>query len=262
MTDQQSDRDLWLREDPDSDAGAVTGFAFSARDYRSIPTHAHEKAQLIHVIRGVVVVRTDSALLTLPPNRAVWLPPGTMHSARYPQAGEMRSLFFDVNQLKDPPPDRVEVYALDTLNATLLREAAEFDWSAGPGRIEWMTVELLFARLRQANDPGLSLPEGRDPRLRRVTDYLQREPGDTSALDRLAEVGICSQRTLARLFKEETGMSPAVWRRQLRLANALERLAAGDPVSAIAADLGYPSPGNFTVMFKSAFGVVPSAFFR
>ena len=262
MADQQTDRDIWLRDDPDSDAGAVTGFAFSARDFRSIPPHAHEKAQLIHVVRGVVVLRTDNALLTLPPNRAVWLPPGTMHAARYPQAGEMRSLFFDVGQLKNPPPDHVEVYAVDRLNSALLREAAEFDWSSGPGRIEWLTIELLFARLQQANDTALSLPEGRDLRLRRVTDYLQRHPADTSGLERLAEVGICSQRTLARLFKAETGMSPAVWRRQLRLAHALERLAAGDPVSAIATDLGYTSPGNFTVMFKAAFGVVPSGFFR
>jgi AraC-like DNA-binding protein len=69
-------------------------------------------------------------------------------------------------------------------------------------------------------------------------------------------------RTLARLFRRETGLSFAAWRQQLRLLRALERLAAGEPVTAVALDLGYSGPSAFVAMFRRALGVSPGRYFR
>ncbi|MPT36934.1 MAG: AraC family transcriptional regulator [Achromobacter sp.] len=53
-----------------------------------------------------------------------------------------------------------------------------------------------------------------------------------------ARAGLAT-RTAQRLFREETGLGFALWRQQLRLIHALERLSAGQPVAQVADALGY-----------------------
>jgi AraC-like DNA-binding protein len=74
------------------------------------------------------------------------------------------------------------------------------------------------------------------------------------------EIGV-SDRTLARLFVRETGMTFAGWRQQLRLIRALEALAAGRSVTEAAMDVGYDSPSSFIAMFRRSLGTTPSQYF-
>ncbi len=55
-------------------------------------------------------------------------------------------------------------------------------------------------------------------------------------------------------------MSFAQWRQQACLLSALPRLAAGEPVTAVALDLGYDSPAAFATMFRRLAGVPPSRY--
>jgi len=71
-----------------------------------------------------------------------------------------------------------------------------------------------------------------------------------------------SQRTLERVFRAETGMSLGGWRQQLRLGRALEKLAAGESVTAVAIDSGYASASAFVVAFRAAFGRTPGRYFH
>ena len=49
--------------------------------------------------------------------------------------------------------------------------------------------------------------------------------------------------------------------RVLRMdSTALPRLAAGEPVTRVALDLGYASPSAFTRMFRRVLGVSPSEY--
>ncbi|HEY4041833.1 MAG TPA: helix-turn-helix transcriptional regulator, partial [Rhodopila sp.] len=67
-----------------------------------------------------------------------------------------------------------------------------------------------------------------------------------------------SVRTLARLFRAETGMSFQQWRRQLRMTEALARLAQGVPAARVAAGVGYASVPAFGAAFRETFGATPS----
>ena len=51
-------------------------------------------------------------------------------------------------------------------------------------------------------------------------------------------------------------------RERLRLLQALRLLAAGDPVTSVALDLGYASTSAFIFMFKRAIGTTPGRYFR
>ena len=68
---------------------------------------------------------------------------------------------------------------------------------------------------------------------------------------------------LCRLFRRHTGMTLHEYRTELRLRDALDRLASrrGD-LTRIALDLGFSSHSHFTAAFRRAFGMTPTAFVR
>jgi AraC-like DNA-binding protein len=89
--------------------------------------------------------------------------------------------------------------------------------------------------------------------------FLER-PRAIASIDRWAADLAMNRRSFTRLFRRETGMSFAEWRQQACIAVALPRLAAGEPITTIALDLGYEGPGNFSTMFKRALGAPPSRY--
>ncbi len=77
--------------------------------------------------------------------------------------------------------------------------------------------------------------------------------------DIAAAVGL-SGRHFDRQFKLETGQSPLRYYHRLRLAKARQRvLYTNDPISAIAASVGYMSPSRMIRHYQEAFGVSPKA---
>jgi AraC-like DNA-binding protein len=69
-----------------------------------------------------------------------------------------------------------------------------------------------------------------------------------------------SRRSFTRLFRQETGLSFVEWRQQACTVAALPRLAAREPITNIAMDLGYDNPAAFTAMFKRMLGSSPRAY--
>ena len=105
-------------------------------------------------------------------------------------------------------------------------------------------------------------PKEHDKRLRALCEAVLRAPSQRATLAEWAsEVG-ASERTVARLFREELGTSYQQWRQQAILAHALPMLARGVPVSHVAASSGYASDSAFSAMFKAAMGQPPSVFQR
>jgi AraC-like DNA-binding protein len=99
-------------------------------------------------------------------------------------------------------------------------------------------------------------------RARRVADRLEDDPSDDRTLTALARGSGASVRTLQRLFRAETGMTFAAWRQQLRLGRALQRLADGGSVTAVALDTGYASVSAFVSVFRRTFGQTPGRYVR
>jgi AraC-like DNA-binding protein len=121
---------------------------------------------------------------------------------------------------------------------------------------------LIIDEFRQARVPPFALPQPASAATKRVAPLMESSvegPLEMAALARAAGIG---QRTLERRFRAETGLAPAAWRRQRVLLAALERLAAGEPVKAVAADSGYRTPSAFVAAFRGAFGVTPGRYFE
>lgn len=84
-----------------------------------------------------------------------------------------------------------------------------------------------------------------------------REPLSVEEIAQRAGVSVFH---LCRLFRRRTGFSLHAWQTQLRLREALARVAGpGVDLTEVALDLGYSSHSHFTAAFRQAFGVPPSA---
>jgi AraC-like DNA-binding protein len=105
------------------------------------------------------------------------------------------------------------------------------------------------------------VPLPRDKRLNSLCQALLDAPGDTQTLGEWAQAVGASERTLARLFDKELGMSFGQWRQQVRLAHGASLIARGMPLWRVAQQLGYASQSAFTAMFRKTFGTTPSQFF-
>ena len=89
---------------------------------------------------------------------------------------------------------------------------------------------------------------------------VARDPGAAHPLVDVARALGVSASHLAHVFRAEVGMPLHRWLLHIRLAVALERLAAGDAhLSALALDLGFATHSHFSAAFRRWLGTSPAA---
>ena len=234
----------------------LVGYAYDYAVAHDTGWHQHPRAQLLHATSGVMRVATQAALFIVPPGTGLWMPAETPHVTRMPTGLAMRALFLREDAAR-AGPDAVTVVAVSPLLRELILAACEQPvmWDeTGPVR---HVVALALHEIGHAAARPISVPACRDPRLQRVTEALLADPADDRGLEAFADMAGASARTLARLFRRETGMSFQAWRRQLRLTEALASLAQGATPARAAAAVGYSSGPAFGAAFRTAFGTTP-----
>ncbi|WP_174279307.1 AraC family transcriptional regulator [Sphingomonas bacterium] len=223
------------------------------------PMHAHDRVQILYASAGVMSVRTPELSFAIPPQRALWLPPGLPHEVCCRGRVSLRTLYI-ADAADATAPCRVfEVSPF--LRALILEVAAFPPFGAPTARCERI-IELLLAEIACMPDAPYQVAMPLDPRLLRVCAAILSDPADNRDIDDWIGVAAMGRRTFTRTFKQQTGMGFAVWPQQVRLMEALSQLAAGMPVTQVAFDVGYDSPSSFAAMFRRALGVPPSHYLR
>jgi AraC-like DNA-binding protein len=222
--------------------------------------HTHERAQLSYACNGVMSVVTDASTFVLPPNRAVWIPPGTRHMVSCRGDVDLNVLYIDPTH--PGQPEKCRVFDMPLLARALIQEILTFDHEYDETGREGRIVQLLVEEIKRVPQLPLSAPMPRDRRLRRVCDYIVADPSDQRDLDELASIAGMGRRTFTRTFRDETGMAFAMWRQQIRLMAAISMLGEGQSITNIAYEVGYESPSSFTAMFHRVLGVAPSHYGR
>jgi AraC-like DNA-binding protein len=225
-----------------------------------VPPHVHGRAQLIYATSGVMEVTTADGLWLLPPQRALWMPAGIAHAMVARCHVSLRTLYVAPDACPAAFPDAPRLVRVSALLRELILRVARMPLDREPSEHERRIVALLPYEI--AWEPGglFHLPIPKDRRLARICRSLIDDPGDGRDLEAwAAEVG-ASSRTLARLFRREFGSTFLIWRKQVRALSAVPRLAAGEPVGVVSADLGYETPGAFAAMFRQMMGARPSRY--
>lgn len=231
-----------------------------------VAPHAHPRGQLLWAAEGLLRLSAGEGVWLVPPGFGIWIPGGTRHEMRVvsrPGTGaRTRNLYVDPSFPLRPGAQGgaqgCEVLPVaPLLREVILRMVEETD----PARLARLGAVALD-EIAAARPAPLDLPAGHDKRLRRLTAHLGRNPADPRPLPVLAaEVG-ASPRTLARLFRAETGLSFRDWRVRVRLLAAVGRLERGESSTTIAHSLGWRSPSAFVAAFRSHFGSPPQSWLR
>jgi AraC-like DNA-binding protein len=219
-----------------------------------IDWHDHDVHQLIYPLRGVLQVSTARGAWVVPPNRAVWIPASVPHAHQAHGPTEMRTLAFGVpvNPLAVDDPT---VLAVGPLLREVIRTLTDDRTLTAEHRHH--LDQVVLHELRRVEALPLRLPTPTDPRLVDLARLLSDNPADPRSLREFGRAVGASERTLSRLFREQTGITFPQWRGQLRLHHALKLLATGALVTRVAADCGYRTPSAFIEAFRLAFGTTP-----
>lgn len=238
---------LWLNA---YDGPRVTGY------------HAHEEGQLFALRAGLQVIETPSGRWVQPPGWIGWIAPRCAHAAQSFGATAGWSLHIDP-ALAAALPAQPHVFAATPLVQGLVDRLALLDASSTAFEARRARlVGVLVDELAAADRPSLHLPMPQDRRLASVAAALANDPAQPDTIDAWAERIGMARRTLTRRFAAETGLSFAQWRQQARLLKAVERLSLGEPVTAVAMDVGYSSVSAFIEAFRKHFGRTPARFFE
>ena len=242
-----------------------------ARDLPSdyeIAWHSHPRFQLVYGAQGVMTVDTrghdhggpeQGETWVVPPQRAVWLPPGIEHRIQTSSQVKFRTLYVAA-EAAAAMPQRCLAFAITPLLRELILRATElpveYDEHGAPGRV----MQLILDELASLISLPYNLPMPASKVLSRICRAIIENPNDRITIEELGSRHGTTTRTLARRFRRETGMSFSEWRRRARLLRALAWIAEGRPILAVALDLGYDSPSAFSAMFKREFGLPPTQY--
>ena len=226
-----------------------------------IPPHHHDSAQLIHACEGVMTVETADGLWVVPPARAVWVPAFVTHSIAMSGTVRLRTLYLAPETAPILGSRCCVVQVSPLLQAAILRAIAFRQPYPADGP-EARLAAVIRDEIRAADTAPLHLPMPEDPRARRVAEAFRARPSDRRPRDAWAREAGASERTLERLFRAEVGTSFGRWQQQARLLRALELLAAGESVTAVALEVGFETPSAFIAMFRRAMGTTPARYFQ
>jgi AraC family transcriptional regulator len=239
---------------------------------------AEECASHTHFVfpyRGVYLRHVAGDLAVADANHVLFFNDGQGYQVSHPVTGGDASLVLSVSEptLRElAPKSLVCEGATFAFNQQHLRIDARaqalvmlLKHSLQHGTIEPLEAEgLSLTLVSRAIGPRTSRASGATYARKRLVDRVKvLLAGDLSRRWTLAEIAKeigGSAVYLTQVFQQVEGLPLYRYHLRLRLARALDELAARDDLSGLAQDLGFSSHSHFSAAFKQAYGVTPAEF--
>jgi AraC-like DNA-binding protein/quercetin dioxygenase-like cupin family protein len=239
----------------------ITTFTHDYSPGHIVPSHFHDRDQLVYACGGVMTVRTGVGTWVVPTHRAVWIPARIPHTITMSGTVSMRTLYLRP-QLARTLPRRCCVVNVVPLLRELILHACALPALDRKIKRQRYLIDLIVDQLEAIQMVSLQLPNLSDSRAIRVAKVLLSEPGDQRTLQQICKNAGAGKRTIERLFQQETGLTFGKWRQQLRLMQAMRLLADGAKVTHAALEAGYSTPSAFISVFRKTLGTTPTLYFR
>ena len=245
--------------------------------------HSHRTWTIAVVQRGAARFEVDSTRQRADAGELFVLEPEAVHTgmAAVPEGWAYKvlyvepSILHDWAQRDDPAPRaaRWVVFRDHALRAALLRAHAALELG-GPGlAVEERVLEAIAGltphlRVAPAAGPRRTGWAGRvhgraeHAAVRRARLHLAERWDQPVSLAELAGVAGLSRFELIRRFRQQNGLTPHAFQRDLRIDRARAMLGDGVPVAAVAAVCGFADQSHLTRVFKRLVGVTPGAYAR
>lgn len=223
--------------------------------------HRHPRAHIILPERGSCWVVAPEGTWLVPTGQAIWIPSWVPHQVFSPGSVAARMIFIDETCVRTLPP-RCGAVSVTSFLRELTSRALAYGNSYGVNGPETRLARVLLDEMSSLEPSPLLIPVSKDPRLAGAMERLVRDPGGNEVITQVARHVGTSGRTLARLFRVETGMTFIQWRTRLRLVESIKRLTQGARVTEVALDMGYSSTSSFVCVFRQHLGIPPVRYAR
>lgn len=253
--DMDRERRAWLEQ---SEGQTIALASDYPRGY-VVHMHSHTRSQLLYALSGVVTVTTSIGRWVVPTGDALWIPSRVEHAVEMLGPVSMRSVYVRPDAI-DGLPEAIRVMAVSDLMRSLIIEAVTLPLDHEPTSRAGLVLALMTQEIPRLPVQPLGLAFPAEPRLALLCRGFLDNPSSQVRIDDWAKSLAMSRRAFTRTFRRQTGLSLSAWRQQACLFAALPRLAAGEPVTSVALDLGYDSVPAFTTMFKRMLGAPPSRY--
>ncbi|HKT97578.1 MAG TPA: helix-turn-helix transcriptional regulator [Paraburkholderia sp.] len=221
------------------------------------PEHCHQWYQMIYATDGALTVAAQEKSFVTSPKECVWLPPRIPHRVGSLYGAQFRSLWFAEDAGFDVPQNLTVFGITPLLKELIVEAAAVVSQPVHEGYADRVTG-LIVDQFRRMKSITRSLPwPSGGSRLSTLCETLYANPADSCGLKTWGDRLGMSERSLARHFELEVGVTFRTWRRLLRLHKALEMLSSGMDVTQTALELGYGSTSAFVFAFRTEMGYSP-----
>ncbi len=248
-----------LEFDPDISTAPIVGQTIEGDDEeQSVPMHQHRRGQLLTTSKGVVRCETVDGSWNVAPVSALWIPGRRPHRSIVSSGGTLTFLYFAEGIVRLPATSCF--ISLSPLVREMVKHLAGANPHYAIESPEEKIATALAAMLEDMHVTVPFIPMPLNPKLRRISDELLKDPGDRRTAAQWATSIGMSEKSLRRLISSESGISFLQWRQQFRLMEAIRGLRDGTSVRDVANQTGYDSITAISTMFKNAMGVSPGLF--
>ncbi|WP_144141101.1 helix-turn-helix domain-containing protein [Paraburkholderia sp. BCC1884] len=221
--------------------------------------HAHEFAQVLNPEHGAVALFVRDWLSIVPQSHAAFIPAGVMHTVVANTDASLRTVCIQSNTLMPvgqtsvrPIIRKISTSGGDVRSSLQDRLIATFlPQDVSPDEVE-LKLNLFLA--------GVPIP--RDRRARPIAFRLMSALHDQRTLKEWGEILGASERTLTRIFHDETGLGFRTWRLRVQVAATIALLFCGRSVKSAACSAGYSNPSAFVSAFHAATGQSPLEYIK
>lgn len=236
----------------------------------NLPTHAHEKFQIIYTLSGTLHIKIGSNTYFVPERHLAWIPSRTKHKISS-NSRQVALICFYIDLPVEGDQDPKALFYIWGIRP-LIGENLKFIASHAPCIRRSTHPDLyryassFFNLMPQINPKEtfllrpLIIPN--DPRLTPVLNYINRHLSDRLDMELLASRFHLSTRNLSRLFNtSKIRFSSLV--NHWRILRAIELMSDRDKtIQEIAYEVGFNTPNNFNRVFKQITGTAPRMYLQ
>jgi len=228
-----------------------------------LPRHQHRTGQLVFAVRGVMLIETELCRWTVPPQRALWVPPNEPHAIEMLSDVELRTIYFEPLFISKCS-SFVRQDSVHAINATVLLKALIQNMfeSHLNSQIYGLNAQLLLSTLYETASMPTQLLMPKEAKLRQALNYLISNNKWDWPMSELASYAAMSERNFSRKFTSELGVNFRTWRQQARLIASLNLLDSQMSIKSIANVLQFKNSAAYVAAFRTLLGDSPAAFRR
>ncbi|MCS3532867.1 AraC family transcriptional regulator [Chryseobacterium sp. JUb7] len=228
-----------------------------------LPSHQHDKAQLLLVYGGIAYLQTDTKDFYIPSNHYIWIPKNYPHNLMFnTQDLYIINIYFP-DEKDGEFYDELGIYPVSKLLAEMLSfsEKWQGDYYKGSWEFEFLSTLKNVLSKESLKKFSIQLPTTDDQRLNAIIDSFRNRLNENLSLDNIAQQSGMSVRSLTRLFQTKLHITFVQYLKMLRIIRAMELIKDTDlNMTEIAYEIGYSNISAFSNNFHQLTNMRPSEF--